>query len=149
MTREIKFRAWDKHSGQMLEIVNVRDGFREMKKGQITTSQLFDELNSSGYVPMQYTGLKDKNGKPIYEGDIVEFSDKWEWYRGEYGIKMIFADPEKKKELQEKYDAEKMERRKVEIPSCYQEFSESDLQSYWEIIGNIYENPELLSNPKG
>lgn len=95
---------------------------------------------------MQFTGLLDKNGKEVYEGDILEFSDKWEWYRGDYGIKTLFADEEERKELKAKYDAEPMYRRVVEFdPFEGYQFSKSDLKNYFVVVGNIYENPELLN----
>lgn len=85
---------------------------------------------------MQYTGLKDKNGKEIYEGDIVEFIGtnnivKFGTYEdaehcGHYG--WYVEDIQKKKEG---YD----------IDSC--KYTMGNLDTY-EIIGNIYENPELL-----
>jgi hypothetical protein len=57
---------------------------------------------------------------------------------------MYFADKEERAKLQAEYEAEPMERRVMEIPGCYEE-SIDDLKSYWEVIGNIYENPELLN----
>lgn len=96
------------------------------------------------YQWMQYTGIKDKNGVEIYEGDILEFADKWEWYKSSYGIKMYFASEERKAELKEQYDKEPMERREVKIPEDYEWLLSSEIQTYWQVIGNIYQNPELL-----
>jgi len=92
----------------------------------------------------QFTGLLDKNRKEIYEGDILEFADKWEWYKTSYGIKMRLADRDRKKELQKAYDAEPMERRVIELPGDYEWLLSSEIQTYWHVIGNIHEHPELL-----
>jgi uncharacterized phage protein (TIGR01671 family) len=135
--REIKFRAWHVDTQQMLP--NAQTGV--IRTFTENGSYLVKECKY-----MQYTGLKDKNGKEIYEGDILEFTDKWEWYRSSYGIKMNFAGPSELKELQEKYAAEPMHRREVKFdPLEGYGLSKGDLEDYFEIIGNIYENPELLT----
>ena len=92
----------------------------------------------------QFTGLTDKNGVGIYEGDVLEFSDKWEWYRCHWGPKFLFADNKEKEELKKEFDALPMERRVVEydLDEGYS-FSHSDL-NIWEVIGSIHETPELI-----
>jgi len=99
-----------------------------------------------GAPQMQFTGLTDKNGKEIYEGDVVEFTDKWEWYRGTYAIPMMFAKPDEHASLKAKYDAEPMHRLAVEFDP-YEGYNLSKYeneQHRYAVIGNIYENPELL-----
>mgnify|MGYP001221606843 CR=1 FL=1 len=141
MSREIKFRAWDKVEKEMIE-------WSELRKLHASLSYIEESERLDARILMQYTGLKDKNGKEIYEGDIVEFSDKWEWYRCKYGISMMFAKSEegdRYKKIKAAYEAEPMERRVVQFdPYDSYGLSKVDLESYWEIIGNIYQNPELL-----
>ena len=137
--REIKFRAWGKNSKEFLQDKN---GYG------LTLKEIQNISDIDLWEFQQFTGLKDKNGKEIYEGDIIEFTDKWEWYRGQYAIKMLFADKEEKEILKKQYDNEPMERRVVELETFDGiNFSKYDLeQGRWEVIGNIYENPELLTN---
>ena len=105
MNREIKFRAFDKHMNFMEE---PRDIF------EIPSSWDFDFVEL-----MQFTGLKDKNGKEIYEGDIVKYYNasvkSVEWYQGGFYLSGVSHNP----------------------------IDENDV----EVIGNIYENPELLPIP--
>ena len=85
---------------------------------------------SEDFEIMQSTGLKDKNGKEIFEGDIVQIDAEKLWYSRE---------PKNRKCVQEvnfeEYDVQPFGG------------SSSDWHSdseKWEIIGNIYQNPELL-----
>lgn len=64
--RLLKFRIWDKES----------DSFIEPSWYEITLNELFDSGTGCGYVFQMYTGLKDKNGVEIYEGDYVLYPHK-------------------------------------------------------------------------
>jgi len=105
--REIKFRCWNKEKKEMDMHAHNRAWFGPLaSKG--------DEREG---IVMQYTGLKDKNGVEIYEGDVVKGVGEHE------GQSEVFCD------------------NILWYPFQYL----SDYQGEnFEIIGNIYENPELI-----
>lgn len=119
--REIKFRAWDKKQNKMFGIIEDLRWFGDGGECQ----QQFPHFEL-----MQYTGLKDKNGKEIYEGDVVRWGSLGEEGTGEYYINEVSYGfgPEEEK-----------------IGTYYLKNTEMFLHNGEnEIIGNIYENPELL-----
>ena len=105
--REIKYRVWDRELKKMIQVTNV-----DLEAGS-------DYFTSDRYVVMQYIGSKDKNGKEIYEGDIVT---------NEYN-----------NNLEVKYDID---------CACFEPFGNdrySKVAKNVEVIGNIYENPNLIN----
>lgn len=66
--REVKFRAWEKNMKIMMPVENI-----DFLTKQINTNSLWRMFHEIEL--MQYTGLKDKNGKDIYEGDVLRDSE--------------------------------------------------------------------------
>lgn len=121
--REIKFRAWD-----------VRNEVMWSQKPKQLTSEFYklieqDIQGGEQFTLMQYTGLKDQNGVEIYEGDIVTaypkitrdnaFKREVVWHGDGYYLKEV-----------------------ADTKSITIQLSKANL--VMEVIGNIYENPELL-----
>jgi uncharacterized phage protein (TIGR01671 family) len=134
--REIKFRAWDKEYEYMyqnaypfehLVYVEMHDDdetFEQFKhKMQKVNGKWFYFIIAKDMELMQYTGLHDRSGKEIYEGDIVRFFPieargviTW----ADVGFTIVSSEHQRTFVLH---------------------------PENWEVIGNIYENPELV-NPK-
>lgn len=116
--RELKFRAWNEEKKFMVmqETLKKQNKIYNIRSDEYWTSEADYAIMPpwyTWYIVMQYTGLKDKNGNEIYEGDIVYLA--WYWH---YVVEFPFFQ-------------------------LYESSYEGDI---WEIIWNIYENPELLTN---
>ena len=128
--REIKFRVWNTMTGHMwqLQRMNFKNGQLLYEGSNMPTPK----ENKSNHIIMQYTGLKDKNNKEIYEGDIIEGG-----YENPLGEGFV------SKKYVIEYDNEKggfMGRLQKHSP-----YGDTWIQFIiGEVIGNIYENPELL-----
>lgn len=141
MQREIKFRAWDKQTHTMRKIMDL--GF--VSDGTLVNAEILDTLlgnDKDGWTPiqthveideidlMQYTGLKDKNGKEIYEGDV---------FKNVLGIARVVAFDDGGFKL---------------VKDRFFKTVAGDMHSLGdmnrmeadngEVIGHIYENPDLL-----
>ena len=119
--RELKFRAWYKPEKKM--IYNIQNEFEE--RIELGMDCFSDYLKNDDFIVEQYTGLKDKNGKMIYEGDIVKMPD---WA----------VEPKYKKVSFVKLSCGF----EPFVNGCFECVSPDSEEV--EVIGNIHENPELL-----
>jgi hypothetical protein len=125
MNREIKFRAWDKRGKKMQRVGSVH--FYETHIEVYCPDALEQPYRNTSIELMQYTGITDKNGKEIYEGDIVS---------GRFGINK-FVIPSEMKMLHTGGESNM---------SCYGWNFKGYDNTQLEVIGNIYENPELMKS---
>ena len=129
-----KFRAWHINKQIMCEVMRI-----DFEQGIITLDLETDDdeyywmetdWNFSDVEIMQYTGCRDKNGIEIYEGDVIKdkYDKIWlvQWYVGAFVITNKIPDSDGQ-------------------TTTYSHFSNvSNHHFYFEVIGNMWNNPELL-----
>lgn len=141
--REIKFRAWNKEKNIMCyededeSASNVGDWY--VSEIEIINLTFASEANKKKYDFMQYTGVKDKNGVDIFEGDILRIDNDVirSFDLTFYGI-VTFEDGAFC--VEEKLTIE----RDSNLLKNFQAIVDYKGIMRAEVIGNIYENPELL-----
>ena len=125
MSREIKYRAWLKEENKMVIVETIdfsEKSIQYLEKNEIIDAYLLRRMIFEDIELMQYTGIKNKNGLEIYEGDIIICK-----YGPEIMMEVKWID-EGFRTLG-KYNGDN-----------YVGYVKNSA----EVVGNIYENPELL-----
>ena len=125
-----KFRAWDKRFSEFVEDFFASEDGKIYKKSTDTGYGIaISRETSDKVILMQSTGLVDKNGKEIFEGDILDYKGRKalvRWHGSYASFIYRFVDEPHK--------------RNAEWKPLYLAYMKC------EIIGNVYENPELLED---
>lgn len=144
-----RFRAWDKEFKEMVQVDALVFDEQIIKATYKNGNVVKEDIKN--YVLMQSTGLRDKNGKEIFEGDILKFNDSWNdfcyegYVDGEIeGINFV--------EIESETACFVFGKTKISDSSLFYYTNEehltfqeiiTDTSFEFEIIGNIWEHPEL------
>jgi len=125
--REIKFRAWDKKQNLFWETVNISELVLHLDQ---FSNDFKQAVKNDSIIWLQHTGLKDKNGKEIYEGDILQF--EYYYDDGQSGEYKAFQHTVKWNDED------------CGFYPIYRTSNYTMPRERYEVIGNIWENGELL-----
>ena len=145
MKREIKFRAWNKtHKWMDNEFSIHADGciYQDARQrwdiSDMAVETAYDELEL-----MQFTGLKDKNGKEIYDGDLLRFPPTDKWDETNYSCFEVFFHDNDSCSYHIGWQMDRMHNH-GSVGGGYIPSFKPSVVSQMVSIGNIYKNPELL-----
>ena len=144
--REIKFRIWHDHQGMIYpdnKFHIIAPPYILKLDPQIKDNRYFI-MPLSDFDIMQYTGLKDKNGKEIYEGDLLNEIRYPPDKNGNYDSVPVFI---KENIVQVGFSEGCFTADEAHLWRFISNIGDNEKTDY-EIIGNIYENPELLTLTK-
>jgi uncharacterized phage protein (TIGR01671 family) len=152
MTREIKFRAYDKER-KKIKFFDLKEIYADCYHNVGFLKNAPHQHENDGWEQfelMRFTGLLDKNGKEIYEGDIISTPHFFNWTITGYEKRKVFFKDGAfgVKENEHGFIALKSLFKGVESSKTYiSNYGEvyREFQPVFEVIGNIYQNPELIN----
>lgn len=138
--REIEFRAWLKDEKKMVEVISINTNdklldYIDNENKDLILGTSFDDAKL-----MQYVGLKDKNGKKIFEGDIVNNGEN-------ENLIVLWSDYYQSFIINEKIGlyGDQSDDRLYDCDDIIEEYEPFNYKcASYEVIGNCWENPELL-----
>lgn len=149
-----KFRAWDKEFKEMVQVDALIFDEQVIKVTYKNGNVVKEDIKN--YDLMQSTGLFDRNGKEIFEGDILKFNDEWDEYCYEGYVEgsvegINYVEVVRGEACFEfgktKYPDSSLFILMEDEHLNFKDFIKSE-DFEFEIIGNIYENPELFEEEK-
>jgi uncharacterized phage protein (TIGR01671 family) len=139
--RQLKFRIWDNLKKEWISNKSIwRINADERGIGEIFPPSIYFKQHPEGLSIQQFTGLIDQNNKEIYEGDIVcaESSDN------KYLSKIVWCEDNARFGAESIAQVRIIKGKEV-IPMTTTSFNLTLGCSTWSVVGNIFENPELLN----
>ena len=153
-----KFRAWMKSLKWMCDVTNISFDSKLVDICQQEDTERYTEMSVEfdEVELMQSTGLKDEKGQEIFEGDILKFNDEWDEYCYEGYVEgsvegINYVEVVRGEACFEfgktKYPESSLFILMEDEHLNFKDFIKNENFEF-EIIGNIYENPELLEEDK-
>lgn len=133
--REIKFRAWHKKHNEIYDVISLKFDYDGILESAVVADKTFYDqrlVKADDLIVEQCTGVKDRKGKEIFEGDII--SMRYPRDRRYFTKFIVLKDPRSPRLVFSD------ERISTELFDLF-----NDMHDYYEVIGNIHNDPELLN----
>ena len=146
MSRELKFKLWDgkkmitlwdPRSRSDVYLYYGKNGIQALKEWSGETEHFEDDVTG---IFLQYTGRVDRNKREIYEGDIIKYDSSEIYQKTKWKSKVYWSNGSFKVDSLWPYNTNNLEESTHHIGKTINSVS----TNYAEVIGNIYENPELV-----